>query len=152
VAPSRGDSSCPESPRREKREKRLADEWAQRRDGRDVEWKDVEAWVDRAIEELPDKLRFAIVAHFLEGRSHRAIARELGVSREAVTYRIKVGTEKIRERLRRQGFTTSAALLAGWLSTRTVEALPGGLGASLATMGLAGAGKTPWRRTPLSAG
>ncbi|MCH8203791.1 MAG: RNA polymerase sigma factor, partial [Candidatus Hydrogenedentes bacterium] len=49
----------------------------------EILWEDIYEFVDEAIEELPEKLRVALVAHFLEDETHESIARREGVSRAA---------------------------------------------------------------------
>ncbi|MBN1417192.1 MAG: sigma-70 family RNA polymerase sigma factor [Planctomycetes bacterium] len=101
-------------------------------------WEEVEALVDEAIEGLPDEWRQPIVLHFLGGRTHEAVASAMGISKAAAAHRIERGIEKIRSVLRRRGIGVAPALLAGWLSTRTAEAAPASLCATLGKMALAG--------------
>lgn len=101
-------------------------------------WDEVKVWVDGAIDELPDQLRSVLVAHFLEARSHREIARELGVPRSTVTYRIKAGIEAVRRSLRRRGVHAAPAALATCLESLRAEAAPAGIVAVLGKMAVAG--------------
>src|SRR5690606_20775212 len=48
---------------------------------KEILWDDTRACVDEAIAALPDELQIPIVLRFLAGRTHEAIAAELGVSR-----------------------------------------------------------------------
>lgn len=43
-------------------------------------WNDIQEYVDEAIDALPELSRMAIVASFLERRTHEEIARDLGVT------------------------------------------------------------------------
>ena len=105
------------------------------------QWDDIKRYVDEAIEELPELLQSVVVAHFLEQRTHREIARELGVTRQAVTYRIRKGIGEIRRRLDRQGITLSVAAVGAMISKNAVEAAPATLLGDLGRMAMAG-GKT----------
>ena len=105
------------------------------------EWDDIKRYVDEAIEELPESFQSVVVAHFLEQRSHREIAKELGVTRQAVTYRIRKGISEIRRRLDQQGITLSIAALGPMLSKNAVEPAPATLLSDLGRMAMAG-GKT----------
>jgi RNA polymerase sigma factor (sigma-70 family) len=124
--------------RRSAREARFA---AERRHGTETQWSDVAAYVDRAVAELPDRLRAPIILHFFEDETHDAIARELGVSRTTVTYRIQRGIDAIRKKLKRQGLlVTSAALAAMMADDLAAEAVPRTLIVALAKLALAGTG------------
>ena len=105
------------------------------------EWDDIKRYVDEAIEELPKSLQSVVVAHFLEQRSHREIAKELGVTRQAVTYRIRKGISEIRRRLDQQGITLSIIALGPMLSKNALEPAPATLLRDLGRMAMAG-GKT----------
>jgi RNA polymerase sigma-70 factor (ECF subfamily) len=61
-------------------------------------WDDLQQHIDEAIEALPEGSRYAIQAHFLEGRTHEDIARELNITRSGVTHRIERGIKQVRER------------------------------------------------------
>ncbi len=109
-------------------------------------WDDIKSYVDEAIEELPEDLRYAITAHFLLQRTHRGIAQELGVTRQAVSYRIEKGVEAIRRTLKRRGVSAPAALLGSLLGAHTHAAAPSELTASLGKLAIAG---TPGRGAAL---
>lgn len=102
-------------------------------------WDDVRAEVDRALAELPERLRTPLVAHFLEGKTHAAIAAELRTTRQNVTYRIRKGVAALRTRLRRRGIAVPAAALAALLGEHMAEAaVPASLSASLGKLAMAG--------------
>jgi len=102
-------------------------------------WHDLQELVDEAIAELPENSRVPIVAHFLEGETHAAIAATLGLQRTAVTKRIAKGIEHIRANLKRRGVAVGAGALATMLASQTAEAVPVSLLAALGRFGLAGA-------------
>ena len=107
-------------------------------------WSDIYGYVDEAVAELPPKQRDAVVLYFFEDRTHDAIARQLGVSRTTVTYRIQKGIEGIRKTLRRNGVIVASSALAAMLTGNLVcEAAPQTLTAMLAKLALAGAGELP---------
>jgi hypothetical protein len=93
------------------------------------EWIDIKHHVDEAVEELPEALRFVVVAHFLEQRTHREIAKELALTRQAVTYRIH------------KGITLSIAHLGPMISKNATEPAPATLLSDLGRMAMVG-GKT----------
>ncbi len=125
--------------RRKLRERRYAETHAK---CAKAEWDDVYAHVDKAIAELPDKLRVPIVAHFIENQSHKDIAGVLGVSRPTVTYRIGKGLERVRETLKKQGIAASGASLAAMFVAHMAEAAPlsASIEAALGKLAVAGVG------------
>src|SRR5690606_11344070 len=103
-----------------------------------VLWRELESRVDAAIAALPEPQRTALVAHFLEGRSHRELARELGVGHRTVGHRIVTAVEALRARLRRDGIAVEGLALAGWLR-ELPTATPGTVVAGLGKAAVAGA-------------
>jgi RNA polymerase sigma-70 factor (ECF subfamily) len=107
----------------------------------EVSWREVEPWIDTAIEALPPEQRVPVVEHFLRGRTHEAIARELRVTRSAVGYRIRTGIASIRAFLKKRGLTTTTAVIAGGIATlhsSAVHAVPQSVAASLGKIALGG--------------
>jgi RNA polymerase sigma factor (sigma-70 family) len=49
--------------------------------------------VERAIRQLPDRPRVILIASRLEGLTHQAIAKRLGISRRTVLYELKRAVE-----------------------------------------------------------
>ena len=103
-------------------------------------WDEVGPFVDEAIAALPEKLRYPVIAYFLENRTHGAIARTLDLSQSAVTRRIQKGIEQVRKSLRRRGVLVGASALAAMLTANAVEAAPATLASALGKIALAGAG------------
>jgi len=126
--------------KRESRRRRRETIYAEQKPAAQVGWDDVKDCVDEAVEELPEKLRSVVVAHFLDRRTHNAIANELGITRRAVTNRIHKGVEAIRKSLRRRGVPVGTSALAAMLTTNAVEAAPATLASALGKIALAGAG------------
>lgn len=75
------------------------------------QWDDIGPCVDEAIASLPEKLRYPIISHFLEGQTHDAIAESLCLSQSSVTRRIQRGIEGIRKGLRRRGLIAAPGAL-----------------------------------------
>lgn len=109
----------------------------------EIGWDDIYELVDEAIAALPDKQRDVVVAHYLEGKTHDAIARELGVSRPAVTQRVQAGVAGIRAALGKRGVAVPLAALGAMLANGAEAAVPIALAAQLAKIALSGyTGKT----------
>ena len=124
--------------RRKKREKVFNENRPVRTE---IGWDDIYEHVDEAIAALPEKLRRALVAHFLEEQTHESIAREEGVSRAAITQRIQRGIAAVRKSLLRQGIPLGAAALTAMLKTGFAEAAtaPASLTVSLGRLAISGA-------------
>lgn len=105
-------------------------------------WEDLEPLIDEAVEALPEKERVSVVERFLRNRTYDSIAKDLGVSKETVGYRVRSGLERIRRHLRRHGVRTEVALLSGALASfasRTGHGLPPASIASLGKIAISGA-------------
>ncbi|MBX7259723.1 MAG: sigma-70 family RNA polymerase sigma factor [Candidatus Hydrogenedentes bacterium] len=121
--------------RRKRREVRFA---GQSDRGDEPEWDDVYAYVDEALAMLPDDLRIPVTAHFLEGKTHEAVASELGISRSAVTQRIHRALDQMGAILKKRGLPTSSVALGAALSASFAEAnaIPATLTATLGRLAL----------------
>lgn len=102
-------------------------------------WDDVQEYVDEAIESLPEDLRAVVVASFLERQTHQVLAKQLGVSRQAVSHRVSRGVEEIRRSLKKKGVTITSATLATLLGVELIEAAPPMLMATLGRLAISGA-------------
>ncbi len=107
----------------------------------DTDWQEIYPLVDMAIDELPDKVRQAVVAHYLQGLTHDDIAEQENVSRSAVTQRIRRGLEQIRRSLRQKGVGVPLAILTAALTERFADAapMPAALVEKLGRLALSGA-------------
>lgn len=122
--------------RRKDREIRFAREQAA---PHDMPWNEAGAYVDEAIAGLPDKLRIPVIAYFLDGQSHEAIAQTLGISRSTVGYRVDKGVESLRKALKLKGVAVTGAVLLGTMKGNTAAAVPSSLLANLGKLALCGA-------------
>ncbi|MFA6244912.1 MAG: sigma-70 family RNA polymerase sigma factor, partial [Candidatus Hydrogenedentales bacterium] len=106
------------------------------------EWDDLYQYVDQAIADLPERLRIPVIAHFLEGQTHEAVAERFGIPRQTATYRIRTGIERIRKALRKKGIEVGGPALAVMLAANAAEAAPVVLTATLGKIALAGVSVT----------
>jgi RNA polymerase sigma factor (sigma-70 family) len=104
----------------------------------EANWNEVYALVDEAIACLPKKNREALIAHFLEAKTHTAIGEELGLPRQTVTNRIQRGLYLLRERLKDSGVTIPAAALSTLLASEAAEAVPASVLTGLGKLALSG--------------
>jgi RNA polymerase sigma factor (sigma-70 family) len=105
-----------------------------------IEWKDIYEYVDEAVNDLPDKLRLPLIAHYLEGQSKESVGLSLGTSRQLADYRIEQGLKRVRRALQRKGVYVGVALMAGLMEANAAEAAPAAFVAKLGKITLAGPG------------
>ncbi len=123
--------------RRKEREVRFVSE---QQVAHDMAWDEIGGYVDEAIAELPEKLRSPVVAYFLDGKTHEAIAKTLGIPRSTVTYRVDKGVEYLRKTLKDKGVVITGAALVGSMKGNVAAAIPSSLFANLGKLALSGAG------------
>ena len=102
-------------------------------------WSEVEPLVDEVLDELPEPARSVVIRHFLERRTQRDIARELGLSQPTVSRQIEAGLMRLRVGLRRRGALCGAGL-AGLLAANSAQAAPAPFTASMGKLAAAGIG------------
>ena len=98
----------------------------------------LEAMLDEVLNELAETDRDAILARFFSERSYAEIGAALGSSENAARMRVDRALARLRERLERRGFKSSAVVLAGLLPACASATVPGGLAASVAQAALVG--------------
>jgi len=113
-------------------------------------WDDIKWYVDEALRDLPEELRFVATEHFLIQRTHNDIAEELGVTRQTVSHRIKKSVEEIRRVLVGKGISVPVTLLSSLLTAHTASAAPQQLTVSLGKLAIAGTGGTPITAPPIA--
>lgn len=114
----------------------------------DADWQQIAPILDGAIDQLADLDRTAIVLRFIERRGFAEIGAALHVSADAARMRVERALERLRQRLLRQGVTSSAMALGLALTANAASPAPVAMGASitstaLASMSVAG-GTAPW--------
>ena len=110
-----------------------------------AQWDDISEHVDEAIGELPEKLRVAVVAHFLEDQTYEAIARREGVSASAIAQRTSRGIERVRKSLRERGVPVAAPALTALMSQNLppAEPTPPSLSTEMAKLAVSGVKGAP---------
>jgi RNA polymerase sigma factor (sigma-70 family) len=110
-----------EQARRQAREQLAADRQQSPREGEST-LSEVQAALDRALGELPEKYRAALVLCYLEGHSQDEAARRLGCPLATLRTRVARGRALLRTRLARHGLTLSGAGVATLLIASTAPA------------------------------
>ena len=105
-------------------------------------WEQLRPTIDRAMHELNEDERDAILLRFFPQRELRAVGEALGVSEDAARKRVERALEKLRHILSRNGLTSSSASLATCLIAHAVIPAPAGLAATISGAALAGATST----------
>jgi RNA polymerase sigma factor (sigma-70 family) len=100
--------------RRRSRERRAADMRQARQRG-ETPWSEVQAALDAALGDLPEKYRAALVLCYLEGKTQQEAARQLGCPLATLRTRVARGRTLLRARLIKRGLTLSGAGVAALL-------------------------------------
>jgi RNA polymerase sigma factor (sigma-70 family) len=108
--------------------------------GSDPTWADLEPHVDEAVERLPERLREAVILHYIQGRGQSDVASALDVSQSTVSRRLDLAVESLRAELRKAGVIASAAAIAGLLAENSSAAAPASLMAVLGKIAISGIG------------
>jgi len=124
--------------RRKLREVRFAEQQPDHAES-DIDWDNICGHIDAAILELPEDLRVVVVKYFLEQMTQKTVARQLGVSRQTVSWRLQRGIIAIRETLGARGIVVPVAALSVAMSSQLAQAAPlaPSLAAKLGKMALA---------------
>lgn len=92
-------------------------------------WQQVQATLDEALWQLPEKYRTSLILCYLEGMSHEEAARQLGCPVATLRSRLLRGREKLRAALARRGLDLSTSGFAALLAANAAEGtLPASLG------------------------
>jgi len=103
------------------------------------EWERLHSLLDAAIGKLNTKDRDAVLLHYFEQRSFRAVGAALGLSDDAAQKRVGRALDKLRTLLRRGGGATSVSSLSNYLQTVALPCPPAGLASLVAKASLADA-------------
>ena len=115
--------------RRRQREQRAAQ--METASSEESAWEQIAPLLDKAMAQLGDKERDAMLLRFFERRSLVEVGAALGISEEAARKRVTRGLEKLRRLLVGRGAVLSVGALAGAISANSVHATPAALAASV---------------------
>jgi hypothetical protein len=87
--------------------------------------------------ELEEDERDALVLRFLEDRSLREVAGQLGIREDAARMRVTRALEHLRVVFAHRGIAVTSVVLATAMGAATTEAVPAGLAATIAALALA---------------
>jgi uncharacterized protein (TIGR03435 family) len=100
-------------------------------------WEQIVPHLNDALDRLPRKDREAVLVRFFQDKSHRELARALGVSEDAAKVRVSRALEKLRLIFARQGYAVPSAVLLATISAHGAQAAPAALTASVASVAVA---------------
>ena len=106
-------------------------------DASESAWEHIAPHLNSALDALPARDREAVLVRFFGEKSHKDVARALGVSEDAAKMRVSRALEKLRQFFTKQGLVVPSAALFAALSAHAAQAAPAGLGASVATVAVA---------------
>ena len=95
--------------------------------GMEDAWLQIAPLLDRAIAGLNEKDRHAIVLRFFENRSLGEVGSALNANEDAARMRVNRALEKLRRFFTKHGVSSTTAIIAGAISTHSVQGAPLGL-------------------------
>lgn len=102
-----------------------------------LDWTQLQPLLDEAVGSLRVEDREAVLLRYFQGKSHREVGAELGLSETLARKRVERALEKLRTLLSRRGVTASSALLATTITAHAVQAAPVGYAAGFGSASLA---------------
>jgi uncharacterized protein (TIGR03435 family) len=90
-------------------------------------WKEIAPLLDEAMGSLSETDRNAVVLRFFENKTAAEMSSQLKLTETAAHKRVSRALEKLRRFFAKRGVTSTAAILAGIISTNSVHAAPAGL-------------------------
>jgi RNA polymerase sigma factor (sigma-70 family) len=99
----------------------------------EADWERVRPMLDRALDDLSEADREAVLLRFFEGRSFVEMGPRLRLSENGARMRVDRALDKLRARLAQAGLTSTAATLASALAREGSAHAPAGLAASVAS-------------------
>jgi RNA polymerase sigma factor (sigma-70 family) len=84
-------------------------------------WRQLHELLDQTLQKLPEKYRTVLLLCYLEGRTQEEVAKQLGCPLGTVRSRLAQGRKLLRDRLAKQGFTSTAGALTALLVANTAS-------------------------------
>jgi RNA polymerase sigma factor (sigma-70 family) len=103
----------------------------------DETWKQIAPLLDTAMERLGRKDHDALVLRFFESRSFREVGAALGATENAAKMRVNRALEMLRTFFTKRGVSLTTAIIAGAISTNSVQAAPVPLAKSATALAMA---------------
>ena len=100
-------------------------------------WTQIAPLLDGALEQLGQKDHDAVVLRFFEGRNFKEVGAALGASEDAAKMRVNRALEKLRRFFTKRGVSSATGIIAGAISTHSVQAAPVALAKSVTVLAIA---------------
>jgi RNA polymerase sigma factor (sigma-70 family) len=104
--------------------------------GSETVWRQMSPLLEEGMLRLGQAERDALVLRYFEGLSLTEVGRALGASEAAAKKRVQRALEKLRKHFARRGVSSTAVLIAGVLSTHSVQAAPAALAPAVTALAL----------------
>jgi RNA polymerase sigma factor (sigma-70 family) len=98
----------------------------------DAAWDRISLHLDDALNALSKKDRDAVLIRFFQNKSHKEVARALGVSEDAAKMRVSRAIEKLRTIFAQRGVAAPSLALAAALAAHGPQAAPAGVASAVA--------------------
>jgi uncharacterized protein (TIGR03435 family) len=102
----------------------------------DETWQQIAPLLDSALEKLGQKDHDAVVLRFFEGRNFKEVGAALGASEDAAKMRVNRALEKLRQFFTKRGVSSATGIIAGAISTHSVQAAPVALAKSVTAVAI----------------
>jgi uncharacterized protein (TIGR03435 family) len=103
----------------------------------DETWAQIAPLLDAAMAKLNEADRNAVVLRFFDGKSMSEVGAALGASEEAAKKRVNRALEKLHKFFTKRGVVSTTAIIAGTISSHSVQAAPAALGQTISAVALA---------------
>jgi uncharacterized protein (TIGR03435 family) len=103
----------------------------------DETWRQLAPLLDDAMGQLGEKDRAAVVLRFFGGKSFAEVGAAAGVSENAAKKRVSYALEKLHRYFSKHGVNSTTALIAGTISTNSLQAAPVGLAKTISAVAIA---------------
>ncbi|HYA78974.1 MAG TPA: sigma-70 family RNA polymerase sigma factor [Candidatus Nitrosopolaris sp.] len=103
----------------------------------DDAWNQISPLLDGALEQLGQKDHDALVLRYFENKNFAEVALALGASENAAKMRVNRALEKLHRFFTRRGISSTTAILAGTISTNSIQAAPVALAKSVTAVAIA---------------
>ena len=103
----------------------------------DETWNQIAPLLDGAMDKLGQKDHDALVLRFFEGRNFKEVGAALGASEDAAKMRVNRALEKLRKFFTKRGVVSTTAIIAGAISSNSVQAAPVALAKPLTAVAIA---------------
>lgn len=90
----------------------------------DETWMQIAPLLDSAMASLNETDRHAVVLRFFDGRSLREVGALMGATEDSARMRVNRALEKLRRFFARRGVDSTTAIIAGAISSNSVQAAP----------------------------